>query len=88
MEEPTSTSDLTVMIQDYLKNESPSNSLIQGIVRCLVEYLMSVPWCVRWVRRSTDLFSVRERFTLSVLEQISCSVSALRSNVSIVLQQS
>jgi midasin len=33
VEEPTSTADLSVMIQDYLKNDCPSNSLVEGIVR-------------------------------------------------------
>ena len=33
VEEPTNTSDLSVMIQDYLKNDTPSNSLVEGIVR-------------------------------------------------------
>ena len=33
VEEPTSTADLSVMIQDYLKNDCPSNPLVEGIVR-------------------------------------------------------
>jgi midasin len=33
VDEPASVSDLSMMIQDYLKNESPSTSLVDGIVR-------------------------------------------------------
>ena len=34
VDEPKCTSDLSVLIQDYLKNELPSTSLVEGIVRC------------------------------------------------------
>ena len=43
MNEPTSTSDLSLIIQDYLKNESPSPSLVEGIVRFVSINLVLTP---------------------------------------------
>ena len=43
VDEPQSTSDLSVLINDYLKNESPSTALVKGIVEYVGTYVCDCP---------------------------------------------